>query len=191
MVRFHAELEPLLVPIDSVKPHHRNYNRGDVEAIKESILTVGMYRPIYVDKATDEILGGNHTWEACKDLGSELIPIIRLDVSDAEAIKVMVGDNHIAALALPDNWELVSLLSELQLNDNLYGTGYTERDVEVLVELNKINSEPLEFAQWPMISFQIPPHMKKAFYKMTKEADTDVDRFELLLRLAGWDGHRD
>jgi hypothetical protein len=41
---------------------------------------------------------------------------------------------------------------------------------------------------WPTVCFQIPPHVKRAFYDMTEVAGGDRERFELMLRLAGWDG---
>lgn len=190
-VRFHDSLEPLLVDIDSVQQHDRNYNGGDVEKIAESILTVGMYRPIIVEKETRKILAGNHTWEACKSLGATQIPIVEFDSVHGEAtdaLKAMIGDNRIAALARPDNWQLVALLSELSLNHDLVGTGYDEYDLEVLAHLNDIPADTLDFAQWPTITVQVPPHVKKAYQRMTREADDDRERFELLLRLAGWDG---
>lgn len=189
-VRYHDALEPLLVDIDSVQRHHRNYNRGDVEAITESILTNGMYRPIFTEASTGEIIAGNHTWEACKGLGAEKIPVIPLEADAVASIKIMIADNRTAAMAMPDDWQLISLLSELQLNDNLVGTGYRDSDLEILKHLEAINDEPLDFAQWPTITVQVPPHVKKAYYNMTREAGDDRERFELVLRLAGWDGSR-
>lgn len=179
-----------MVPIDSVKRHDRNYNGGDVDAITESILTVGMYRPIYVQRDTQMILAGNHTWEACKGLGAERVPVIWFDGDDTATIKAMIGDNRIASLAQPDDWQLISLLSELSLNDSLVGTGYRESDLEILKHLSDINSEPLEFGTWPTITVQVPPWVRKAYYEMTKEAGDERERFELVLRLAGWDGKR-
>jgi hypothetical protein len=68
------------------------------------------------------------------------------------------------------------------------GTGYDEYDVEVLQNLAKIPLDHDEFGQWPTLTFQVPPHVRSAFYDMTAEAAGDRERFELLLRLAGWPG---
>jgi ParB-like chromosome segregation protein Spo0J len=188
-VRFHEDLESLLQPIDSVLQHPDNYNNGDVEVVAESIEVNGMYRPIFVQKSSGYIIAGNHTWEACKILGAEQIPVVTLDVDDEEAVRIMIVDNRSAALARPDSGRLVRLLHRLQETDRgLAGSGHVERDIDVLEALAEIPVEHDEFAQWPTITVQVPPHVRRAYLTMTREADTDRDRFELLLRLAGWDG---
>lgn len=185
--RFHADLAPLLRGIDDVQPAPYNYNNGDVEAVEESIIVSGMYRPIYVQRSTGHIIAGNHTWQACKTLGSEVIPVVVLDVDDTNAKRIMVADNQTARLAQPDNGLLMALLDEIPDAD--VGTGFTATDIETLRLLNEI---PLDtddsFAQWPTFTVKVPPHVLRAFMHITHEADDDRQRFELLLRLAGWDG---
>jgi hypothetical protein len=46
-----------------------NVRQGDIGAISESLKAHGQYRPIVVDKRTNRILAGNHTWKAAKSLG--------------------------------------------------------------------------------------------------------------------------
>ncbi len=185
--RFHADLAPLLRHIDDVAPAPYNYNNGDVEKVEESIIASGMYRPVYVQRSTGHIIAGNHTWAACKQLGSDVIPVVVLDVDDTTAKRIMVADNQIARAAMPDNGLLLALLNDLPDPD--IGTGLTADDIEVMRLLNEI---PLDtddgFAQWPTFSVKLPPHVLRAFMFMTREADDDRGRFELMLRLAGWDG---
>jgi hypothetical protein len=187
-MRFHADLEPLMVEIDTVAQAPYNYNNGDVEAVQQSIEANGMYRPIFVQRGTDLIIAGNHTWQACKQLGASRIPVIYLDVDDVEAKKIMVADNRTAALAQPDNGLLMALLQEIDEGATLYGTGYTPDDLEILQHLNEIPLDTQEFATWPTFSVQLPPNVLRGFMWVTREADTDRERFELLLRMAGWDG---
>lgn len=189
-VLFHADLEPLMVPIDSVHQHPENYNCGDVEALAESIHHNGMYRPIYVQESTGYIIAGNHTWTACKELHSDKVPVVMLDVDHEQALKIMLADNRIASLAMPDDGLLLNLLEKLAVNsaDALAGTGYNAHDLEVLKHLQDIPNENDEFGQWPTLTIQVHPRTRAAFYNMTNEADGDRERFELLLRLAGWDG---
>jgi ParB-like chromosome segregation protein Spo0J len=92
-------LADLAVPIDSVVPYYKNPRRGDVEMIKESLEVNGQYRPIFVNKGTltgrpNEILGGNHTWQAAFELGWEQIAATWLDVDDATAERLVVIDNR-------------------------------------------------------------------------------------------------
>jgi len=189
MVRFHDALDPLMVPIDSIQPAPYNYNNGDVDAIAQSIEQVGMYRPVYVRAETREIIAGNHTWMACKQLGSEVIPVVEFDGDDTDAKIAMIGDNHIASLARPDQGQLLELLEAIQEDrGNVAGTGLTEQEVEMIRLLNDIPLETDEFANWPTFSVRVPPHVLGAFRYLTREADDDRQAFELLLRLAGWDG---
>lgn len=191
MVQFHTDLEVLLKPIDSVQPHPENYNNGDVEALGESIEVSGMYRPIYAQASTGNIIAGNHTWMACKNLAADQIPVVMLDVDDITAKRIMVADNRIAELARPDNAALVQILNQLNTEDSLMGTGYKNYDLEVLEHLAEIPVEFDEFGQWPTITVQVPPHIRQAYYDMTIAAEgDDRGRFELLLRLAGWDGRK-
>lgn len=190
LVRYYPTLGPLLVPIDDVQPHPDNYNNGDVEEVMASIETNGMYRPIYVERQTGYALGGNTTWEACKGLDATEIPVIYLDTPDeATSYRIMVGDNELARLAVPDPPLLVNLLDRIKdETGSLLGTGKTERDLESLRALAQIGLDSDDFAQWPTICFKVPPHVRRAFYHVTREADDDRERFEVLLRLAGWDG---
>jgi hypothetical protein len=189
MVQYEEDLKDLMVPIDSLLQHPDNYNQGDVDAIIESIEANGMYRAIYVARDTREIISGNHTWMACKELGAEEIPVIWLDGDYQLGVKRMLADNKIAAMARPNDTQLLFLLEELNVADALIGTGYAERDVE---QLRKLEEIPVDFGsehfEWPTLCFQVPPHVKRGFYEMTEQGAGDRERFELLLRLAGWEG---
>jgi ParB-like chromosome segregation protein Spo0J len=191
LVQYHADLEKLLRPIDSVQAHPANFNNGNVEGIMDSIMASGMYRPVFVQKSTGYIVAGNHTYYACLELGAEQIPVVELDISDLAAKKLMIADNEYAKQAKYDNGQLVTLLEELKMDDTLLGTGFGEAD---LLELQALNDMPLEdvteHRMWPTLCFQIPPHVKRKFYEMTERAGGDNERFQLMLRLAGWDGKK-
>lgn len=189
MAKFHPDLGVLMRSIDSVEQHPDNYNNGDVDAIRESIVANGVYRPIYVQRDTGYIIAGNHTWVACKSLGATEIPIVLLDVDDYHAKRIMLADNRIAAMAMPDNALLLNLLNDLTVNDSLIGTGYNDHDLEVITHLNNIPLDDEDgFAQWPTLTFKVPPHVRRGFYDLTHDAADDREKFELLLRLAGWEG---
>lgn len=189
-VRYHDDLKALMVDIDSIRTHEANYNSGDVDAITDSIMINGMYRPLYVQASTRQIIAGNHSWEACKKLGADEIPAVFLDVNDTQAYAIMIADNRIANLARPDPGLLVNLLEHVDehAEHHLVGTGYTDEDLTMLQHLANIPVEFDEHAQWPTISVQVPPHVRRAYLDLTSEAIGDLERFQLLLRLAGWDG---
>lgn len=186
MVQYHPALEPFLVDIDAVQCHPENYNNGDVDSIVASIETVGFYNVIKVQAATGYIVAGNHSWMACKELGAEKVPVVYLDITDAQARQMMLGDNWIASMAKPDNGQMLALIKRIEEESGLYGTGVSESDVLTLEALTKMTNEHDEFGQWPTICTTVPPATKKAYYEMTESAVGDRERLELLMRLAGW-----
>jgi hypothetical protein len=132
LVRFHEDLVSLMQPIDSVQQHPENYQNGDLDAIVESIEVNGMYRPVYVQRSTGYIVAGNHTWLACKMLEAQEIPVVYVDIDGHQARKILVADNRVAALARPDDAQLLDLLDRIAVDSGLQGTGFDENTVEAL-----------------------------------------------------------
>ena len=170
-VRFHDDLAGLLMPIDDIGQHPDNPNNGDVEAVMSSIETNGMYRPVFVQRSTKWIVAGNHTWQACKELGAAEIPVVWLDVDETEAAKIMLADNRIATLAVPDPGLLLNLLDRLAEQATLTGTGYNDYDLEVIRHLAEIPTDYDHTATWALLSVRLPPHVMSAYREMTREAD--------------------
>lgn len=189
LVSFHTALEPLLVPIDDVTQHPQNPNNGDVEAIAESIEVNGYIAPLIVQKSSGHIIAGNHRWEALKGLGATEAPVIYVEIGDTAAIRYLLADNRTAALARPDNAALLRLLDGLAEHDTLHGTGFNDFDHQAIKALADMALDYDEFAQWPMIQVRVPPGTRAAYLHMTETAVGDRERFELLMRLAGWNGH--
>lgn len=136
-------LEVTYVNVDEVDPHPENANRGDVEAIKESIRVNGYYAPIVVQSSTGYILAGNHRYRAAVDLGMSQVPVIYLDVDDTEAKRIMVADNRTTRLGQDDDEALARLLEEIGESDQgLMGTGFSQADLQTLQDaLEKFDPE--------------------------------------------------
>lgn len=192
LVQYHDDLEALFVEIDSVQPHPENYNDGDIDEVATSIETNGMYRPIQVQTSTQYICVGNTTWAACKMLDATLIPVTWLHVDDEAAYRIMLTDNKTASLARPNPAQELALLEKLKSTEKgIIGTGYRERELENLQQLAQTElrsgvNGPSNL--WPLMCVRVEPKAKSAYLAMTSEADTDEERFELLMRLAGWEG---
>lgn len=195
MVQYQEDLSPLMQPIDSITQHPQNYNNGDVEEIMALIERIGMYRPIVVNRETREIIAGNHTWMACKQLHADVIPVVWFDGDDRDELLAMIGDNGTAAKARPDEALLLDLLRDLEANTEagLYGVGYDSRDiarmerlVDTALDADKITAA-VEKQQWPTLFISVPPETKAAFYDMTADIEgTDRDRLEHIMKQAGW-----
>lgn len=113
------------LPIDLVKPAGINPREGDVGAIIESLTEFGQYRPIVVNKQTMNIVAGNHTWQAAKQLNWSHIAVTYIDVSPLDELKVILIDNRSSDLANYDNNELRTILASTKLA----GTGFNNADL--------------------------------------------------------------
>ena len=125
--------------------YHKNPRVGNVEAIKESLQASGQYKPIVVNKGSqtgreNEVLAGNHTLKAIRDLAEEFpsderwhsVDVWEIDVDDDRAARIVVADNRTSDLGQTDDEILMELLQGM---DNLDGTGYVDEDLDDLIAL--------------------------------------------------------
>lgn len=118
------------VSLDSIREFHNNPRKGNTRLIAESLQTYGQYKPITVNKRTGEILAGNHTYRAAKEIGWSEIDIVYVDVDEATAAKIVAIDNRSADLGEYDNEKLAALLEALP---ELDGSGYTLDEFDALI----------------------------------------------------------
>lgn len=127
----HETLNGLIVNISELKQRKKNARRGDVSLIKESLEVNGQYRPIVVNKKTGEVLAGNHTLRAAKLLGWEKIAATYVEADEDQAARIVLIDNRANDVADYDDLLLSALLKEF---GDLAGTGYTEKDLNELLQ---------------------------------------------------------
>lgn len=168
-------LRELAVPVDSLKPYKGNPRRGNVSGIVESLRYNAQYRPIVVRSKTREILAGNHTWLAAKELGWEQIAATFIDCDAQTARRIVLADNRYNDVAGYDESELASLLSEL--NWNLDGTGYDQQAVEKILaevdaEQNGADGEP-----------DTAPQLGAVEYRLVVVCESEQHQADLLERL--------
>ena len=122
-----------IVSVDKLRPHPKNPRQGDVGAIHVSIEANGFYGSVIAQKSTGHILAGNHRFLAAKHANAEQVPVTWVDVSDEEAVRILLADNRTNDLATYNDDALAELLQDL-LRDTgtVDGTGY---DLDALDEL--------------------------------------------------------
>lgn len=126
--------------------HYRdNPRRGDVAAIKRSLEVNGQYRPIVVNEPTMEVLAGNHTLRAARELGWSEIAVSFISCDEEQARRIVLVDNRTNDLAGYDTEALAELLGEL---DTLDGSGYVQADLDTLLD---------ELAPEPLLEDDAPP----------------------------------
>lgn len=147
-------LKELRVPLDSLKPYKGNPRRGNVSGIVESLRFNQQYRPIVVRSKTREILAGNHTWLAAKELGWDEIAATFVDCDAQTARRIVLADNRYNDTAGYDDAELASLLSEL--NWHLDGTGYDQEAVEKILAEVSPDFQPVDSETQPRLDEKSP-----------------------------------
>lgn len=115
------------IKLEILTPYHRNARRGDVAAIAESLAANGQYKPIVVNAGTttgrpNEVLVGNHTLQAAKQLEWERLQAVVIDVDDEQARRIVLADNRTSDLSGYDDSALLELLLE---QGDLAGTAFT------------------------------------------------------------------
>ena len=137
------QIEFATVDVNSIKSHPKNVRQGDIGAISESLKAHGQYRPIVVDRRTNQILAGNHTWRAAKSLGWSQIAVGFIETKDDDdATRILLADNRTTDLASYDDAGLADLLKELIASDEgLEGTLFDGDALDQL--LMDLDQEPL------------------------------------------------
>ena len=101
------------VSIDSIQPYEQNarsHGKDDVKAIVESIREFGFKDPIGIWH--DTIVEGHGRLMAAKELGMEMVPIIRLDdLTDEQRKAYALAHNKTAELS---SWNFDVLTAELK-----------------------------------------------------------------------------
>jgi hypothetical protein len=72
------------VAVDAIKPNDYNPNRQSPEELKmltESITEDGFTQPIVVQRATNEIVDGEHRWRVARLKGLETVPVVFVDMT--------------------------------------------------------------------------------------------------------------
>lgn len=177
-------LASLAVPIDGLKPYGANPRRGNVPLIVDSLTHHGQYRPIVVRAKTFEVLAGNHTLAAARELGWDTIAATFVECSDDEAARIVLMDNRAGDVGSYDDEVLAELLSSLP---DTSGTGYDDDDLAVLLALNDPGGsdagadlgaalDAADESQWPWVKVQLDPDN----YSQWQELPGDDDQAKLL-----------
>jgi ParB family chromosome partitioning protein len=88
------------VPIELLHPNPRNprksFSEAELEEFASSVSKRGIIQPIAVRSRGDdhyEIIAGERRWRAAQRAGLHEVPIVLLDVSDAEALEIAIIEN--------------------------------------------------------------------------------------------------
>jgi len=113
----------------------RTHSAEQINQVAASIKEFGFTNPILIDK-TGEIIAGHGRVLACKQLGIELIPCIRLDhLTDAQKRAYVIADNK---LAENSGWDEAVLAREFEAllaqEFNVALLGFSEKEAGQLLQ---------------------------------------------------------
>lgn len=133
-------------PVAELVMHPRNPRRGNVDVILESIEAHGFIGAVVVQEGTNYVLAGNHRVLAARQAEQVSVPAFYLDVDDRQAEQILLADNRATDVSGYDERALAELLSELQAEDYLGGTGYdAEQALEVVMASGKLAEDATAF----------------------------------------------
>lgn len=169
-------------PIKDIRLFHKNARKGDVEAIKKSLQIHGQYRTVVVNRGTHtgrpmEVLAGNHTVKAARDLGWKTVAVNFVDYDDDQATRVVLVDNKLGDDATYDVDLLTSVLSDLE---DLEGTGYSDEDLDKLLNGLDDGEDPVDSEheedysnRWELVvECQDEDHQRELYAKFMEEGLT-------------------
>lgn len=133
------------VGVDELRLHPDNPRRGRVDLIAQGLVRYGQYRPVVARRTDRTVLVGNHMLLAARELGWQSVRVLYVDLSDAEANRLLVWDNRSSDLAENDTEALVSLLESLK---SLAGSGFEPADLDELLD---------ELEPPPLVEDELPP----------------------------------
>lgn len=129
-----------MLAIADLRPHFRNdgsHPDEEIAHLRASIREHAIYRNVVIAK-DGTLLAGHGVVEAARLEGHTHFPGYRMPYGpeDPRALKLLVGDNHIARLRVQDDAALTALLQELAQENPLalLGTGFDKGALEALIQ---------------------------------------------------------
>lgn len=193
MDSLNEEYDPA-VPLDALIELVDNPRRGDLALLNESVTEIGFYGAVIVNKATNEVLAGNHRIKALHEQGEETVPVIYVDVDEVTARKIALVDNHANDRATYDVHDLLATIE--RLDGDFDGTGYTETDYADLLaqttsdaptpapgedDFGDPDSTGEDSDYWPALHLQVPPGVFAAWGSLVAQKDDEVEAFTFLM----------
>jgi hypothetical protein len=193
-IYWHSNVLDSLIDAEQVQPHEQNPNNGDEDAVRESILTNGVYRHIYADRKTKRIIAGHTQYAVEIELQLEdgiqrpVVPVSFVDGRDrAHVLKMLSVDNAAARKARLDEALQLDLLRDL--DGDLDGSGFDVFEMETMerrlsslddAELGELASDvseggiDLEDGQM-VVSVVIESDSREAFYAVCSQLSYVID----------------
>lgn len=192
------------VDVDTVHPNKYNPNRQDphdFELLLRSMREDGFTQPIVVQRASREIVDGEHRWRAAREIGMKRVPIVLVDMTP-EQMRISTlrhnrargsEDGDLASQLLRDlrelgalEWaqdslmigddELQKLIDDVKAPDDLAGEEFSEAWVPTK---NAANLETRDASKEAVAFTPAAEKSQKAFEVKLANAKTEPERVNI------------
>lgn len=145
-----ADLKGLATPIHDLELLPGNPRRGDVEAVRRSLLTFGQRKPIIVRRDDNVVIAGNHTLQAARLLGWTEIAVVWVDDDETTSKAFALADNRTADLGTYDETALAELIGQVGSIDPelLEASGWDQQSVQDLLDGMQTEPKHIDDPDW-------------------------------------------
>jgi site-specific DNA-methyltransferase (adenine-specific) len=123
------------IDLARLRPWEDNPRRNDhaVDAVAESIRSFGFNVPILCNQNLT-IVAGHTRWKAAQKLGMTTVPVIVVEMNDAQQRAFSIADNKTAEIADWDFPKLRDILEELRSEDiDIKSLGFSDEELRRLL----------------------------------------------------------
>jgi ParB/RepB/Spo0J family partition protein len=174
------------VELSLLRPWEDNPRINDeaVDAVAKSIESFGFNVPILCDQELT-IIAGHTRWKAAMKIGMKSVPVITLEITEAQRKAFAIADNKTAELADWDYPKLQKILEELKYKKiNLPSLGYSQAELQALLTKQKeFDWKAFEerfrnslTSTYALVPVKVPAQRKEAFNRAIKEL---VNKYEI------------
>lgn len=126
------------VPVGDLRPNPRNPNKHSEDQINRLMASLrrdGQTRPVLARRENRMLIAGHGVHTSVRRLQWDTIQVVFLDVSQADADRIMLADDRLGALSELDQRRVADLMKEIGEGDWL-ATGYTVEEAEKIFGSN-------------------------------------------------------
>ena len=152
-------------------------NDEAVDAVAKSIKSFGFNVPILCDQQFT-IIAGHTRWKAAKKIGMKSVPVIMLELSEAQRDAFAVADNKTGEIADWDYPRLRKILEKLKCKKiDLPSLGYSQGELQALLTQQKeFDWKAFEerfktklTSMYVLLPIKVSAEMKETFKRAIKE----------------------
>jgi ParB-like chromosome segregation protein Spo0J len=121
--------------ISDLVPNPRNprvHPVSQIDRLKASLQRDGQTKPVLVRQANQMLIAGHGITLAAQSLGWTALDVLRWNVDQETADRVMLADNRLGELSTSDRDRMAALLGEIAVEDYM-ATGFSEEEAAKLM----------------------------------------------------------